>query len=60
MMLDGISSGGQDGAEEAARQAAVAFGIPTGGWTALGSLAKPGPRPETALRQAAAEMPHEE
>jgi hypothetical protein len=58
-MLDGIISGGQSGAEEAARRAAVAYAVPTGGWTSEGSMPVGGPRPQIAERESAAEMPPE-
>ena len=58
-MLDKVISGGETGAEHAARRAAVAFGIPTGGWTCQSLRTECGPRPELAEQPGAAEMSQE-
>jgi Circularly permutated YpsA SLOG family len=56
IMLDGIISGGQSGAEHAARRAAVACGIPIGGCTSAGSTREGGPPLEIPRRHEAAAM----
>jgi hypothetical protein len=58
-MLDGIISGGKSGAEQAARQAAIAYGIPTGGWMSEGSGTARGPGSELAQPHGAEEMRQE-
>jgi Circularly permutated YpsA SLOG family len=54
-MLAKVISGGQTGADQAAWRAAVAAGIPTGGWMPLGFLTEDGPRPEFAALYGAVE-----
>jgi hypothetical protein len=56
-MLRKIISGGQTGADQAAWRAAVAFGVPTGGWMPQAFVTEDGPRPELAQRYGAAELP---
>ncbi len=56
-MLDRIISGGRAGAEQAAWRAAMAYGVPTGGWMPEGFLTEEGPRPEFAEDFGAEEMP---
>jgi hypothetical protein len=49
-----IVSGGQSGVDRAALDAAIAFGIPHGGWCPRGRLAEDGPIPERyALQETA-------
>ena len=45
IMLEKMISGGETGANQAAWQAATAFGVPTGGWVPKGFLTEDGPRP---------------
>ena len=45
-MLTKIISGGQTGADQAALDAAIALGIPHGGWIPKGRLTEAGPLPE--------------
>jgi Circularly permutated YpsA SLOG family len=59
IMLDKVISGGETGAEKAARQAAIAFGVPTGGWKSDGFLIGVAPRTESVEQPGAAEMPQE-
>jgi hypothetical protein len=56
-MLDRIISGGHTGADQAAWRAAVAFGLPTGGWMSNGFQTADGPRAEFAERYGATELP---
>ena len=56
-MLDKIISGGQAGADQAAWEAATAYGVSTGGWMPKGFLTEEGSRPEFAGQFGAAEMP---
>ena len=53
-MLIKIISGGQTGADQAALDAAIALGIPHGGWIPKGRLTEAGPLPE---KYNLAEMP---
>lgn len=45
-MIEKIISGGQTGADQGALDAAIALGIPHGGWIAKGRLTESGPLPE--------------
>ncbi len=45
-MIKKIVSGGQTGADRAALDAAIALGIPHGGWIPKGRLTEEGPLPE--------------
>jgi hypothetical protein len=55
-MLEKICSGGDTGASHAAWRAAVAYGIPTGGWVPEGFLADDGAHPEFAEQFGAVEF----
>lgn len=46
MAIERVVSGGQTGVDRAALDAALALGIPVGGWCPLGRLAEDGPIPE--------------
>ncbi len=56
-MLEKICSRGDTGASRAAWRAAVAFGIPTGGWLPDGYLTDDGAHPEFAEQYGASELP---
>lgn len=47
-MINKVISGGQTGADIGGLQAAIAFGIETGGWIPQGFLTENGPTPELA------------
>jgi hypothetical protein len=57
MNLERVISGFQAGADIGSIRAAVAAGIPTGGWMPRGFLTEEGPRPEYAERYGAKEHP---
>jgi hypothetical protein len=56
-VLNGINSGGQDGIDVSAWDAALECGIPTAGWMPKGFLTLSGPKPEYAARYQARETP---
>ena len=58
-MLERILAGGESGAEKAARQAAIAHGIPTARIASMDTPGERSPRPRLAQPEAAAELPHE-
>lgn len=55
-MLEKICSSGDTGASQAAWRAAMAFGIPTGGWMPSGFLTADGTRPEFADQYGSVEL----
>jgi hypothetical protein len=55
-VLTEVVSGGQTGADQAGWRAVRAFGIATGGWTALEFRTEEGARPKFAEQYGAVEM----